>query len=128
MKPSPRPLSARPGSTLVARPSTEQQLYDALPDALRVLGQDNGEPISRSTVTARASTAPELLGAGQRLLESARDAMGVAQPGDKVIADPWPACCRGWPNACPACSCWRRTACARRWNTTSSAWWSGGRP
>ena len=66
---------------------TEQQLYDALPDALRALGRDNETNIEVNGYRARINRT-ELLGAGQRLLESARDAMGAAQPGDKVIADP----------------------------------------
>lgn len=67
--------------------STEQQLYDTLPDALRALGRDSETNIEVNGYRARINRG-ELLGAGQRLFESARDAMGVARPGDRVIADP----------------------------------------
>ncbi len=66
---------------------TEQQLYDALPDALRALGRDNETNIEVSGYRAGINRG-ELLAAGQRLFSSAREAIGAAQPGDRVIADP----------------------------------------
>ena len=67
--------------------STEQQLYDSLPDALRALGRDSETNIEVNGYRARINRG-ELLGAGQQLFESARDAMGATRPGDQVIADP----------------------------------------
>lgn len=66
---------------------TEQQLYDALPDALRALGRDKETNIEVSGYRAGINHG-ELLAAGQRLLDSVREAMGTPQPGDQVIADP----------------------------------------
>ena len=66
---------------------TEQQLYDALPDALRALGRDSETNIEVNGYRARINRG-ELLGAGQRLIESAQEAMGPLQRADRVIADP----------------------------------------
>ncbi|MEE4146569.1 MAG: hypothetical protein V2I26_17325 [Halieaceae bacterium] len=66
---------------------TEQQLYDTLPDALRALGRDSEANIEVNGYRARINRG-ELLAAGQRLFDSAREAMGVLNPGDRVIADP----------------------------------------
>ncbi len=66
---------------------TEQQLYDSLPDALRVLGRDSETNIEVNGYRARINRG-ELISAGQRLFESARDAMGPLRPGDRLIADP----------------------------------------
>jgi len=66
---------------------TEQQLYDSLPDALRALGRDSETNIEVNGYRARINRG-ELLSAGQRLFESARDAMGPLHPGDRLIADP----------------------------------------
>ena len=66
---------------------TEQQLYDSLPDALRALGRDSEANIEVNGYRARINRG-ELLAAGQRLFESARDAMGTLNPGDRLIADP----------------------------------------
>jgi len=66
---------------------TEQQLYDALPDALRALGRDGETNIEVSGYRAGINRA-ELQAAGQRLFSSAREAIGTPQPGDRVLADP----------------------------------------
>ncbi len=66
---------------------TEQQLYDALPDALRALSRDSETNIEVSGYRAGINRG-ELQGAGQRLFSSAREAIGVSQAGDRVIADP----------------------------------------
>jgi len=66
---------------------TEQQLYDALPAALRTLGRDSETNIEVNGYRARINR-NELQSAGQRLLDSARDAMGAPRPDDRVIADP----------------------------------------
>jgi len=66
---------------------TEQQLYDSLPDALRALGRDSETNIEVNGYRARINRG-ELLGAGQRLFESAREAMGPLHPGNRLIADP----------------------------------------
>ncbi len=67
--------------------STEQQLYDALPDALRALGSDSETNLEVNGYRARINRG-ELLSAGQRLFESAREAIGSLRPGDRLIADP----------------------------------------
>ncbi|MCB1702484.1 MAG: hypothetical protein KDI14_16810 [Halioglobus sp.] len=66
---------------------TEQQLYDALPAALRALRHDNETNIEVNGYRAGINRS-ELLAASQRLFDSARDAIGAPRPGDKVIADP----------------------------------------
>ncbi len=66
---------------------TEQQLYDALPDALRALGRDGETNIEVSGYRAGINRG-ELQAAGQRLFSSAREAIGAPQAGDRVLADP----------------------------------------
>nr|MBP6700591.1 hypothetical protein [Halioglobus sp.] len=66
---------------------TEQQLYDALPDALRALVRDGETNIEVNGYRAGVNRA-ELQAAGQRLFSSAREAIGAPQAGDRVIADP----------------------------------------
>ncbi len=67
--------------------ATEQQLYDALPEALRALGRDGEANLEVSGYRARVSS-DELLAAGQRLFDAAQRAMGTLQPVDRIIADP----------------------------------------
>jgi len=67
--------------------ATEQQLYDALPDSLRALGQANETNLDINGYQVRINR-NELLGAGQRLFNSAPEAMGVLRPDDRIIADP----------------------------------------
>ncbi len=66
---------------------TEQQLYDALPDALRALGRDGETNIEVNGYRAGINRG-ELQAAGQRLFSSAREAIGAPQAGDRVLADP----------------------------------------
>jgi hypothetical protein len=67
--------------------ATEQQLYDALPDALRALFNASETNLEVNGYRARIS-ASELEEAGQRLFDSATDTLGALQPGDCLIADP----------------------------------------
>ena len=67
--------------------ATEQQLYDALPDTLRTLTRDNEANLEISGYQARINR-NELLSAGQRLFDSAPEAIGVLRPDDRIIADP----------------------------------------
>lgn len=67
--------------------TTEQQLYDALPGALRALGRDAETNLEVNGYRARVNRT-ELLGAGQRLFTSVPEAMGGAQPEDRIITDP----------------------------------------
>lgn len=67
--------------------ATEQQLYDALPGALRALGRDAETNLEVNGYRARVNRT-ELLGAGQRLFTSVPEAMGEAQAGDRIITDP----------------------------------------
>lgn len=67
--------------------ATEQHLYDALPDALRALGRDSETNLEVNGYRARI-TRGELLAAGQRLFDSAPEALGVLQAGDRLIVDP----------------------------------------
>jgi len=66
---------------------TEQQLYDALPAALRTLQSSVETNIDINGYQARIS-GHQLQGAGQRLFEGARSAIGNARAADRVIADP----------------------------------------
>ena len=66
---------------------TEQQLYDTLPDALRTLGRESETNIEVSGYRARINRG-DLLGAGQTLFDSARQAVGALNAGDRLIADP----------------------------------------
>ncbi|NQX89461.1 MAG: hypothetical protein HRT77_12430 [Halioglobus sp.] len=67
--------------------STEQQLYNALPTALHSLRSGGDTNLDVNGYQARIS-AQQLEECGQRLFESASDAIGPLQPGDAVIADP----------------------------------------
>ena len=67
--------------------ATEQQLYDALPEALRALGRDGETNLEVAGYRARVGS-DELLGAGQRLFEAATRATGGLQAADRIIADP----------------------------------------
>lgn len=67
--------------------ATEQHLYDALPDALRALGRDSETNLEVNGYQARI-TRGELLAAGERLFDSAPEALGVLQAGDRLIVDP----------------------------------------
>ncbi len=67
--------------------ATEQQLYDTLPDTLRALAQDNEANLEVNGYQARVNR-NELMSAGQRLFDSAPEAMGVLRPDDRIIADP----------------------------------------
>lgn len=78
--------------------ATEQQLYDALPAALRALQGKVETNIDINGYQARIS-GHQLQGAGQRLFDSARSAMGVAHAGDRVIADPLAALLPGLGSA-----------------------------
>ena len=67
--------------------ATEQHLYDRLPDALRALGSNNETNIEVNGYRARINR-NELLPAGQRLFDSAPQAMGMLRTDDRVIVDP----------------------------------------
>ncbi|RLA48357.1 MAG: hypothetical protein DRR04_01285 [Gammaproteobacteria bacterium] len=67
--------------------ATEQQLYDTLPDTLRALAQNNEANLDVNGYQARVNR-NELMSAGQRLFDSAPEAMGVLRPDDRIIADP----------------------------------------
>jgi hypothetical protein len=67
--------------------ATEQQLYDALPAALRALQGSVETNIDINGYQARISD-HQLQGAGQRLFEGARAAIGSAGTAGRVIADP----------------------------------------
>jgi hypothetical protein len=67
--------------------ATEQLLYDALPEALRRLGNDSETNLEVSGYRTRISRA-ELLVAGQHLFESAPEILGNLEPQDRIIADP----------------------------------------
>lgn len=67
--------------------ATEQQLYAALPDTLRVLGRDNEANLEVNSYQARINRS-ELLTAGQSLFDSARETMGILRPDDRIIVDP----------------------------------------
>lgn len=66
---------------------TEQALYDALPEALRHLRQQSEANIEVNGYRARINRS-ELLPAGQRLFDSAPEAMGVLRSDDRVLLDP----------------------------------------
>ncbi len=81
--------------------ATEQQLYDALPAALRNLHDALETNLDVNGYQVRLN-AHQLQGAGQRLFDSARAAMGVARDSDRVIADPLGALLPGLAGAFPA--------------------------
>ena len=76
---------------------SEQQLYDALPDALRTLQTVSETNLEVNGYRARIS-AHELQAAGKRLFDSARDTMGVLRADDHVITDPLAALLPGLTN------------------------------
>lgn len=78
--------------------STEQQLYDALPAALRALHERVEANVDVNGYQARIH-AQQLLGAAQRLFDSARAAIGAAHAGELVIADPLAALLPGLQGA-----------------------------
>jgi hypothetical protein len=65
----------------------EQQLYDALPDALRALESAGEYNLVVKGYRARISRS-DLLTAGEHLFNSAPEAIGALKPGDRVILDP----------------------------------------
>lgn len=78
--------------------ATEQQLYDALPGALRALQDGVETNLDINGYQARIS-ARQLEAAGQRLFDSAGESMGVLHAGDRVIADPLAALLPGLTGA-----------------------------
>ncbi len=78
--------------------ATEQQLYDALPTALRALQNRAEANIDINGYQARIS-AQQLQAAGQRLFDSARECMGLLRPDDHVLADPLAALLPGLTGA-----------------------------
>jgi hypothetical protein len=78
--------------------ATEQQLYDALPAALRTLQQRGETNLDVNGYQARI-TAQQLQAAGQRLFDSARECMGLLRPDDHVLADPLAALLPGLTGA-----------------------------
>ena len=65
----------------------EQQLYDALPDALQALESASEYNLVVMGYRARINRS-DLLAAGEQLFNSAPEAIGVLNPGDRVILDP----------------------------------------
>jgi hypothetical protein len=82
------------------RADTEQQLYDALPAALRALRDGSVTNLDVKGYQARIS-AQQLEAAGQRLFDSAGAAMATLRPEDQVIADPLAALLPGLCGAFP---------------------------
>jgi hypothetical protein len=78
--------------------ATEQQLYDALPAALRALNSSTETNLDINGYQARVSTL-QLQTAGKRLFDSANDTIGVLRPQDRVIADPLAALLPGLTGA-----------------------------
>ena len=78
--------------------ATEQQLYDALPTALRALHHSAETNLDINGYQARVST-HQLQAAGQRLFDSANDSVGVLRPQDRIIADPLAALLPGLTSA-----------------------------
>ena len=78
--------------------ATEQQLYDALPAALRALNNSTETNLDINGYQARVSR-HQLQIAGKRLFDSANDTMGVLRPQDRVIADPLAALLPGLTGA-----------------------------
>ena len=66
---------------------TEQLLYDALPKTLRDLQSDSEANMEIGGYRARVVRS-ELIVAGNRLFDSAPDAIGVLAPTDRVLLDP----------------------------------------
>ena len=80
--------------------ATEQQLYDILPDTLRSLAQNNETNLEVNGYQARIGRS-ELHSAGQRLFDSAPEAMGVVRPDDRIIVDPVAALLPGLASSLP---------------------------
>jgi hypothetical protein len=78
--------------------ATEQQLYNALPAALRALQSRAETNVDVNGYQARIS-AQQLRPAGQRLFDSARECMGPLRPEDSVLADPLAALLPGLTEA-----------------------------
>lgn len=78
--------------------ATEQQLYDALPAALRALHNSTETNLDINGYQARVSR-QQLQCAGKRLFDSANDTIGVLHPQDRVIADPLAALLPGLDGA-----------------------------
>ncbi|HEY6131325.1 MAG TPA: hypothetical protein VIV27_04865 [Halioglobus sp.] len=78
--------------------ATEQQLYDALPTALRTLQTRVETNVDVNGYQARIS-AHQLQGGGQRLFDSARECMGLLHPDDHVLVDPLAALLPGLGSA-----------------------------
>ena len=66
---------------------TEQQLYDALPQALRTLAGSGECNLEVNGYRARV-VAADMATAGQRLFNAAAEAMGSLSPADRLVADP----------------------------------------
>ena len=80
--------------------STEQQLYDALPGALRELQASAETNLDINGYQARVN-ALELRAAGKRLFDSATESIGLLHSDDRVIADPLAALLPGLNTALP---------------------------
>jgi hypothetical protein len=78
--------------------ATEQQLYDALPAALRALNSSTETNLDINGYQARVSR-QQLQTAGKRLFDSANETIGVLSPQDRVIADPLAALLPGLSGA-----------------------------
>lgn len=65
----------------------EQQLYDALPDALHMLENAGEYNLVVMGYRARINRG-DLLAAGEHLFNSAAEVIGTLKPGDRVIMDP----------------------------------------
>ncbi len=78
--------------------ATEQQLYDALPAALRALHTSAETNLDINGYQARVGT-HQLQAAGKRLFDSANDTIGILHANDRVIADPLTALLPGLTSA-----------------------------
>tara|TARA_B110000503_G_scaffold43274_1_gene70794 strand:- start:32513 stop:33784 length:1272 start_codon:yes stop_codon:yes gene_type:complete len=78
--------------------ATEQQLYDALPAALRALHTSAETNLDINGYQARIG-AHQLQVAGKRLFDSANDTIGILHVNDRVIADPLTALLPGLTSA-----------------------------
>jgi hypothetical protein len=76
---------------------SEQQLYDALPATLLALQNSSETNVDVNGYQARINSS-DLQAAGTRLFDSARESIGLQQPGDQVIADPLAALVPGLKN------------------------------
>jgi hypothetical protein len=80
---------------------SEQQLYDALPDALRALDTGSESNLEVNGYRARIERG-ELVKAGERLFSALAQAIGPLQPGDRVLLDPIAALLPGLLQEIPA--------------------------